>query len=227
MERGFIDGEYQDGEVRGLTFVAGERGMGKTTEVVRLTRQCTGAVVFFDTVNRHRKLLPGFVVINEPGKLKQYLIANKGRRVRVCYVPLNDFPEVHIIGVCTILRALGEWLGGVIFMVDEIDEFCAAKWGEHRMPLPLYRIAHYGRHYWVSMAVTARDPASLSIRFRSQCAYMRLFRTSESRYVDYFAAKIGKENAAKLRTLQKTYYLYWEAGNIDAEIRGGPRKLVY
>ena len=34
--RGFIDGEYQDGELRGCTFIAGKRGMGKTTEMARL-----------------------------------------------------------------------------------------------------------------------------------------------------------------------------------------------
>lgn len=223
--RGFIDGEYQDGEVRGLTFVAGERGMGKTTEVIRLDKQCTGAVVFFDTVNRHRHLLPGHKIFSQPGPFKEYLLANQGRRVRVCYVPLDEFPEKHLVEVCKIIRALGQWIGGMVVIIDEIDTFCGGEWGPKQMPPELYNLAHFGRHYWVSMLVTARDPPSLSKRFRSQCAFMRLFRTTEEDYVMYFAKRIGRANAAKLPTLQKTYFLYWEAGRVDAEIRGGPRKL--
>jgi hypothetical protein len=34
--RGFVDGECTHGELRGLTFLAGERGMRKTTEAIRL-----------------------------------------------------------------------------------------------------------------------------------------------------------------------------------------------
>ena len=40
--RGFVDGEYQDGELRGCTFIAGKRGMGKTTEMARLRAFCAG-----------------------------------------------------------------------------------------------------------------------------------------------------------------------------------------
>lgn len=221
MTRGFIDGEYQDGELRGLTFLAGERGMGKTTEAIRLLRQCTGAVIFFDTVGRHAHLLPGFQVFHQPGALEEYLRANRGRRVRVCYVPLDEWPDKHLDAVCMLVRAFG-WL---IFAIDEIDQFCGPEHGDKRMPVSLYNLAHFGRHYRVSMLCTARDPASLSIRFRSQCAYMRLFRCTEERYVKYFEARIGRANAAKLRTLTKTYFLLWEAGSLDASVCGGPRAL--
>jgi hypothetical protein len=220
-ERGFIDGEYQDGELRGLTFLAGQRGMGKTTEAIRLVEQCTGPVIFFDTVGRHASLLRGFKVFSQPGPLVDYFRANRGRRVRVCYVPMDEFPEAHMIAVAKIVRAFGN----LIFCVDEIDTFCGSEWGVKGMPVELYNLAHYGRHYHVSMLCTARDPASLSIRFRSQCEFMRLFRTDEERYVKYFEARIGKANAAKLPALPKTYFLLWQSGNTNAPISGGPRKL--
>jgi hypothetical protein len=219
--RGFIDGEYQDGELRGLTFLAGQRGMGKTTEMIRLCDQCTGPVVFFDTVGRHQALLRGFKVFSQPDALQDYLRANIGRRTRVVYVPMDEFPEEHMRRVATIVRAFGK----MIFAVDEIDIFCGAEHGVKGMPAELYNLAHYGRHYQVSMLCTARDPASLSIRFRSQCEFMRLFRTDEERYVKYFEARIGKANAAKLPMLQKTYFLLWQSGNSDAPVKGGPRKL--
>jgi hypothetical protein len=217
--RGIIDGEYQDGEICGLTFIAGQRGMGKTTEAIRLVKQCTGAVVFFDTVGKHVALLPGFVQFAQPGPLLEYLRANRGRRVRVVYVPRDVQPEEHLIAVCKMVRAFG-WM---ILCIDEIDTFCGQEWGVKGMPIELYNLVHFGRHFQVSMLCTARDPASLSIRFRSQCAFMRIFRTDEDNYVKYFAGRIGKANAEKLRALARTYYLFWESGQSEAEIRGGPR----
>jgi hypothetical protein len=232
--RGFIDGEYQDGEVRGLTFLAGERGMGKTTECIRLIETCGGAVVFFDTVGTHASLLVprGFVEMNQPGDLKAYIGANLGRRVRVVYVPRDEYPEQHLIAVCLMVRAFGVELtrrmgdaGGIILAVDEVDQFCGSEWGTKNMPKELYDLAHFGRHYHVSMVTTARDPKTLSKRFRSQCAAMRIFRVSEEDDVKYFAARIGKTNAAKLPTLQKTYFLLWNAGQIEAQLCGGVRML--
>jgi hypothetical protein len=221
--RGFIDGEWQDGEVRGLCFLAGERGMGKTTEMLRLAKQCTGAVVFFDTVGTHAAALSaaGFLQVSQPGDLKAYLRANKGRRVRVVYVPMDTEPTKHLRCVCLLARAFRE----CVLAVDEIDVHCGPEWGTNAMPPELYNLAHFGRHYAVSMLCTARDPATLSIRFRSQCAEMRIFRTSEERYVKYFAAKIGKANGAKLPALEKTKFLLWRSGVLDAPIMGGYRKL--
>lgn len=221
--RGFVDGEYQDGELRGLTFLAGERGMGKTTEMMRLCGQCTGAVDFFDPLGTHADALrrKGFVEFNQPGPYKEYLLANRGRRTRVVYVPRDEWPEKHLVAVCLLVRAFGSR----IFAIDEVDMFCGPEHGPKGMPVELYNLAHFGRHYKTSMLCTARDPATLSIKFRSQCAYMRIFRTTEERYVKYFEARIGKANAAKLPVLQKTYFLLWSAGSLDAPVCGGPRKL--
>ena len=217
--RGFIDGEYQDGELRGLTFLAGQRGMGKTTEAIRLVDQCTGPVIFFDTVGTHEARLKGFKSISSPKLLEEYLRANRGRRVRVVYVPRDEHPEQHAIAVCIMARAFG-WM---ILCIDEIDTLCGPEWGVKGMPPALYNLAHFGRHYRVSMLCTARDPASLSIRFRSQCEYMRLFRTDEERYVKYFEARIGKASAAKLPRLPKWHYLLWQSGSSEANVYIGGR----
>ena len=225
MTRGFIDGEWQDGEVRGLTFLSGERGMGKTTEMKRLVLQCTGAEIFFDTVGTHAAdfVRVGFVQFSQPGPLKEYLLANLRKRVRVVYVPLDEFPDEHLRAICMLVRALAKMFGGMVLAIDEIDMCCGS--GPNGMDPALYYLVHCGRHVHVSMLATARDPATLPIRFRSQCGTMRIFRTTEERYVDYFAARIGKANAAKLPTLQKTFYLHWQAGSLDAPIKGGVRRL--
>ncbi len=53
----FIKGEWQDGEVRGVNFLAGFRGMGKTTEMGRLMNGCSGTVIFYDHKGTHPSLL--------------------------------------------------------------------------------------------------------------------------------------------------------------------------
>jgi hypothetical protein len=219
MARGFIDGEYQDGELRGLTFLAGMRGQGKTTEMARLLGQCSGGALFFDTLGKHAPILPGYVTFTQPGPLKEYMRVNAKRRFRIRYVP-NPLMEMdHVIAVCEIVSAYGS----MIFGIDEIDRFCGE--GQKGMPMALYNLAHYGRHFKVSMLVTARDPASLGIKFRSQCEFLRLFRTDEDRYVAYFSGRIGKANGARLRTLPQFQYLMWQSGAAEVTAQGGRRVL--
>lgn len=217
--RGFIDGEYQDGELRGLTFVAGQRGMGKTTEVVRLLDQCAGGCLIFDPLGTHGPLCRGYVTVSQPGPLKEYLRVNRNRRFRIRYEPRDVHVPEHFNAVCSIVQAFGT----MIFAADEVDMFCGE--GKQGMPQPLYDLAHYGRHFKVSMLVTARDPATLGIRFRSQCAFLRLFRMDEDRYIKYFAGRIGNANAERLRTLERFQYLLWESGTSGVRVCGGRRSL--
>jgi hypothetical protein len=234
MARGFDGVEYVDGEIRGLVFLAGERGMGKTTEMLRLEEQCTGPVVFFDTVGTHAARLcsKGFKLFSQAGPFKKYLMANLGRRVRSVFVPIDENPELHAESVCKTVRAFGfeskmrfGSAGGAVLLMDEIDMVCGPEWGHRWMSPSLYYLAQCGRHVQVSMACTARDPKTLPKKFRSQFASMYLFRVSEEDDVKYFRARVGAANALKLPTLQPMYYLKWQAGGTDAPVCGGPRKL--
>lgn len=224
--RGFIDGEYQDGELRGCTFLAGERGMGKTTEMARLLAQCGGGVAFFDSTAKHEALLRGYTTVRQPGELKAFLARNAKRRFRLRYVPkLNMFGEAdvdevaHLRAFCTVVSAYGNMVVGI----DEIDLYCGAEWGKRGMPIELYKVAHMGRHFPLAALVTARDPTTLSIHFRTQCATMRLFRQCEDRYVQYFAGRIGKANAARLPHLERFRFLLWQAGTAGVKELGGRR----
>src|ERR1035437_10275567 len=102
--RGFIDGEYQDGELRGCTFIAGKRGMGKTTEMGRLLSSCSGGVVFFDSLSRHEAVLPGYKLFSQPGNLTEYLRINRNRRFRILYQPRAGILDQHFQAVCSIVR---------------------------------------------------------------------------------------------------------------------------
>ncbi len=216
--RGFVDGEYQDGEIRGLVFLCGMRGMGKTTEMDRLLALCAGGVVFFDTLSKHADVLKGYRVIDQPGALKEYLIANKGRRFRVLYQPRRGDLDAHFRAVCQIVAAIG-WM---ILGVDELDKLCGPRWGDSRMPPELYHLVNYGRHERVSMIATARRPRAVARGYTAE-SEMRLFHIKERADIDYFADLIGEEDADRLRTLDKYQYLVSKDDG-PAEIRGG-RKL--
>lgn len=198
--RGFIDGEYQDGELRGLVFLAGMRGYGKTTEMARLLGLCRGRVVLFDPLASHS--FAGFVVVNQPGELKAALSRS---RARILYQPVCGDLDEHFRAVCRIVYLIGE----VIFGVDEIDGRCGARWGNTFMPRELYDVVNYGRHRQVSMCFTAREPMQIARGLTSAAHEMRLFHMHENRYVKYFADFINDDVAARLRTLPKYEYLLW------------------
>jgi len=216
--RGFIDGEYQDGELRGMTLLAGMRGAGKTTEMDRLLQTCSGGVLFFDSLSKHAGVLKGYVVVHQPGELKAYLTRNHKKRFRILYQPRTGDFDAHFQAVCDIVKAFG-WM---IFGIDELDKCCGPRFGPSNMPRGLYELVNYGRHAIVSMLATARNPSRVSYDFVNECSYMRLFHM-QNRYLKYFEQFIGTENVARMRSLQKFQYLLWRDGEEHAQICGGRR----
>ena len=217
MTRGFIDGEYQDGEIRGLVFLVGRRGTGKTTEMARLLSLCTGGRVFFDTLSKHAGYFPGYVILSQPGMLREYLRLNRGRRFAVLYQPREGDLDEHFAACCTIVRAFGSMILGI----DELDKLCGARFGDSRMPPELYHLVNYGRHERVSMIATARRPRAVARGYTAE-AEMRLFQMQERADLDYFADLIGSEHAERLRSLPAYYYLHCVQDGTP-ELRGGPR----
>lgn len=217
--RGFIDGEYQDGELRGLVFVGGVRGMGKTTEVGRLLANCSGGVVMFDPLSKHEHVLPGCVVLTEPGQMKDYLALNRARRFRIMYQPRRGDLDAHFDACARIVIAFGS----MIFAIDEVDQVCGARWGDRRMPPALYDLVNFGRHQRVSMLATARRPSAVSKGYMSQCWEMRLFRITLEDDQDYLRQYIGRQNAAQLSNIPKYRYMLWRDGE-QPRMGGGVRR---
>lgn len=217
MSRGFIDGEYQDGELRGLVFLVGRRGFGKTTEMDRLLQTCTGGVLFFDTLSKHATVFPGYIVFAQPGPLVDYLRVNRGRRFRVLYQPRKGNLDQHFREVCRIIKTFG-WM---IFGVDELDKLCGARWGDARMPPEFYDLVNYGRHARVSMIATARRPQGVAAGFKAECEY-RIFRLKDQKALDSVALDIGEAHIPQIRQLDKYYYLKCSEDD-DPILCGGPR----
>ncbi len=219
--RDIVDGEYCDGEIAGLVFLCGMRGMGKTTEMDRLLSLCTGGVVFFDTLSKHAGVFSGYIVLNQPGALESYLRVNRGRRFRVLYQPRAGNLDHHFQAVCRIVRAFG-WM---IFGIDELDLHCGARWGDHRMPPEFYHLVNYGRHERVSMIATARNPKAVPRGYTNE-SEMRIFRTEERSYRDYFADRLGEEAAARLASLPRFSYLH-KVGDRAPVVAGGRRTVRF
>lgn len=219
MTRGFIEGEYQDGEVRGLLLLIGKRGTGKTTEMDRLFSGCGGGVIFFDTLSKHSEVLQGYRVIASPGELVDYLRPNRGRRFRILYQPREGDLDLHFRAVCAIVRAYG-WM---IFGVDELDKLCGARFGDTRMCSELYFLVNYGRHVRVSMVATARRISTVAPGYRDE-ADIRAFCLAGQSNIEFFEKEWGKEYAAQLRSLSKFYFLR-RAEDEEPQMMGGPRRV--
>jgi hypothetical protein len=217
--RGIVDCEYQDGEIAGLLFLCGMRGMGKTTEMDRLLSLCTGGVLFFDTLSKHAEILKGYTIFSEARPLIAYLRVNHGRRFRVLYQPRSGDLDKHFAAVCSVVRAFG-WM---IFGIDELDKLCGAEWGAKRMPPELYHLVNYGRHERVSMIATARNPKAVARGYTAE-SEMRIFRTEEQSYRDYFADRLGDAAAERLASLPRFCYLR-KVGDSPIELCGGQRPL--
>lgn len=221
MTRGFIDGEYQDGEVRGQSFLGGIKGMGKTTEMGRLLAQCGGGALFWDPLAKHNALMRDGVLAHQPGDLEIYLRANRGRRFRVLYQPTSGDIDAHFRAVCRIVRAFGQ----MVFAIDEIDMVCGNRWGSSWMCPELYYLVNYGRHSKLAMLATARWPSSVPRGYTSQCISMRLFRTTEPAHLKYFQDYIGAEDSRRLPSLPKFHYLLWTGEGEPSQVCNHPLSL--
>lgn len=215
VTRGFIDGEYQDGEIRGINLLLGMRGMGKTSLADRLLSACTGGVIFFDTLSKHAAVLQGYKVISQPGELRDYLELNRGRRFHVLYQPRTGNLDQHFKEVCTIVQVIG-WM---IFCVDELDKLCGPRWGDARMCPELYELVNYGRHFRVSMIATARRPSRVAAGYRDE-AELRIFRLKAD-VAESIKGDIGETAVNQVVKLPKFFYLHCVEDS-DPVLCGGP-----
>src|SRR5947209_9460103 len=117
------DGEYADGNLRGIVFVAGKRGSGKSWLQWGELLKCHARLIVFDTLGQYKAPkynLRGFVVIHQPGELRAYLAGNlHATGVRVLYQPLGGNLDVHFAAVTWLVLSYGKHGSGVIYAVDE------------------------------------------------------------------------------------------------------------
>lgn len=219
------DGEYGDGNIAGILFLAGKRKSGKTWLQWReLAILATHRRIIFDTEDQYKAEkgydVSTWAVFHQPGELRSYLATQLEADVlKVLYKPLSGNKTWHFRTVTRIVIEFAKRTKGVLYGVDEIDQFC-----DPHTPLKdhcpeLNEIVEYGRHRNISMSCTSRRPHAVSRSLTAQCAEFRIFKTNEPRDKKYFLEFIGSE-VNQLPRLGQYEYLWW-ADTGDCEVRGG------
>lgn len=218
--RGIVDGEYQDGRIRGLLFAVGMRNMGKTTLMDQLLGECAGGVILFDTLSKHAEKFPDYRVTTTISELEQYLRLNRGRRFHILHQPRRGNLDKIFRKVCLLVTLFGP----MIFAIDEIDKLCGARWGDFRMPPELYHLVNYGRHEQVSMIATARNPKAVARGYTAESEIFA-FRVEEKSYREYLIDRMGEDAAEQLASLPRFTYLH-KVEDAPIERCGGPQSGI-
>lgn len=200
---GFVDGEYQDGGVRGRVFLLGLPNSGKTFLLCRRIRTCRRVIVF-DPVNADTLaplLSEGFLHVHQPDQLRDAIAATWGGDFRIMYSPTSGDGFAHFEAV----NAIVKFAGDCVYAVDEVDKFQEPGYA----PPQLYELLNYGRHAHVAMIGTARRPAQVSKEYTYGLSEICAFATTEPGDLDYLEKKIGWEASSKVPTLGKYEYLRW------------------
>lgn len=227
-----VSGEYADGNIRGIVFIAGKRGSGKSFLQLKELERVKLRRLVFDTLGQYG-YAAGYQVFHNPGPLREMLksklsgteiVARSIHRIdpaqarfSILYQPLGGDLNEHFEAVTSLALAYGKNGPGLIYAVDEVDKFCSASF----VPKSLKDLINYGRHRKISMICTSRRPAQVARELTSQCAEIRCFRTTEPRDIRYFADIMGDTAANKLPTLGEYQYLKWTDDCAEPEICGG------
>lgn len=224
------DGEYGDGDTLGICGSLGKRGSGKTFRDWISIQLSHARLVVFDSENQYRPPnydTAGFTVISSPGELKKFIASHlNDERVRVIYKPLDGKKLWHFRAVTYILLQWGKRLHekgkGLIFDVDEVDQFCPPHEKLEIFSPELNKVVEYGRHQGISMRWNARRIYTVHPKVRAATREYRIYRYNEPLDNQYFEKVIGKDAAAALPALGKYEYVFWtDDAHQDWEIRGG------
>jgi hypothetical protein len=215
------DGEYGDGNIAGILLLAGKRKSGKTFLQWREFNLAKHRRIIFDTENQYRREkgydITGWMVIHQPGFLRNYLSTRmQVEDLKVIYKPISGKKRWHFRTVSRIVIEYARRTKGLIYGVDEIDQFCNPN---EPLEPELNEIVEYGRHRQMSMSCTTRRPHKVSRNLTAQCAEFRIFKTNEPRDKKYFEEFIGQA-VKELPQLGQYEYLRWvDTG--ECEVRGG------
>lgn len=190
-----------------VRLIYGRRNSGKSFLARRLAKD-QSRVFFWDTTGHDFDESDGFV-IEDMETLKQFLKVNYRKPFAIVY--RSPDPLEEITPVCDLLMDVEHlWL-----VIDEAHNYFRAY-----KPFPgLSKVIHQGRHADVDLVLITQAPVSLGPMTRDQAEELYIFRTHESRIMDYFRDAVGSESVEKLPTLEKYHYLFYSDELEDAETR--------
>lgn len=177
-----------------ITCIFGKRGSGKTTLARGLLDEAPRAFIC-DPFDEY--LLPDTEKFYSIAALARRMKENLGAKAfRYCFYPVDirDSDKLlllaHAVRYCTVV-------------LEEIDLLCSPNF----IPLHLSESIRRGRHYGVDLIAVSRRPAEVSRLLTSQASRFYIFRFSEPRDLEYFAATFGDETAIRIRALKEHEYI--------------------
>lgn len=181
-----------------IVFITGRKGSGKTTLANKMVNARFRAGERCLVVAPMRGIeLSGEPVIMSVSDLLNPAYDN--RSLNICpgndpRLPAAAFLYAYTCGNC--------WL-----VVDEVDIWTSAQSCDES----ILNAIRYGRHRGLSQIYISQRPANVIRDLTAQSDYLFMFQSTENRDVEYLAARIGRENAERVRRLKQFDYAVYSA----------------
>lgn len=188
-----------------IVLIFGKRGSGKSYLANKLIVK-EKRFVIFDTLSEYEC---GVVFLSE--KYDELLLFWRNvyqGRFRLIYRPLK--PKAEIDRICDLVYELG----GLCFMVEEIDCYCTA----YEISDMFAAIIQRGRHKNISLIGVTQRPYGIHRLLTSQAKEIYVFNTNEPRDREYLRTLLGQEMDVKLDALKQYEYVHWQDGKDGLEI---------
>jgi hypothetical protein len=181
-----------------ISVIFGQRGSGKTTRAVTLTRRFP-RVLYYDTLGHDYRDGVACYCLAE---LKAFWRSCYQDRFRIVYKP--ERPEEDFATVCSLVSTCGD----LAFVVEEVDLYFRAG-----NCCPEFKhIISRGRHDKVDLIAVTQAPKGFGLHLRSQASRWNIFSTREPDHVEYFRHRCSGIDPADLAVLAKYEYIAYEDG---------------
>jgi hypothetical protein len=196
------------GEVRGLEFVSGQRGTGKTTYIRERILAREPRLFIYDHMAEFNE--PGFATFYKLDQAIDFMDQNRSGLCRLTYKSLEPSPE-EFATICRVPFCIPD----LVIVVDELDTFAGAV--TPRPPDEFRQLVHFGRHVGCGIVGASRRPADVSRAFTSQAKRYVCFRQTEPSDLRFLRSVLGPE-ADRIKDLPPLHYLAFEDGRRFAGI---------
>lgn len=196
--------------------IFGRSQSGKSTRARELL-ESADRVIIYDTLHEYSS--PYQVVRSIPELVRSISRHLQIGKYKIALQPsanANHLEQVSLLsrtlfelqeGFKTGLHALDVWL-----LVEEMS--VSVPNVRSRENQAFVNLVNMGRHYGVSIIGTSQRPAEVSTNFRGNATDTYIFGLSDACDYDAIAAKVGRDWAAKLKSMKTHEYLHHHDGEV-------------
>ena len=191
-----------------IVVIVGKKGSGKSTRARQLLETRPRRVVI-DAMWEHTD----GVIVKTFADLAAYVRDKRHARYSVILRALDPMHVLDAIALATATAPDGSTgdpneapLPGAWYLLDEIDRWATPT----SVPPPIFNLANYGRHFGVSMIVTARRAQRVPLDFRFNADRILIGRVEEPNDLDYLSDRVPGELLERARDIPQGEFIEWE-----------------